>query len=301
MHTFFLGANTGKGFFSLYDRFPPEGAFLHVIKSGPGTGKSSLMRRIGQAAEARGLAVQRVLCSGDPDSLDGVFLPDLGLAWADGTAPHVLEPTLLGVTGDYLELGSFLSCPFSAREKAELLALREAYQEKYRQAYGLLADCANAGGLREKKAEEQLPAQRLDRLKEKEKAGTVSQCFRSAISCKGFMRSQALEADWERLPTSAESLRRAKERALEKGYELIDCLHPLDPTVSEAILLPEERVCLELATDPPETAKLLLDRAVTALRETKAIHDRMELRYREHMDFEGLSAMTERLLAKLFS
>ena len=63
MHTFFLGANTGKGFFSLYDRFPPEGAFLHVIKGGPGTGKSSLMRRIGQAAEARGLAVQRVLCS----------------------------------------------------------------------------------------------------------------------------------------------------------------------------------------------------------------------------------------------
>ena len=115
------------------------------------------------------------------------------------------------------------------------------------------------------------------------------------------MRSQALEADWERLPTSADSLRRAKERALEKGYEVIDCLHPLDPTVSEAILLPEEKLCQELAADPPETAKLLLDRAVTALREAKAIHDRMELRYREHMDFEGLSAMTERLLAKLFS
>ena len=43
--TYFLAANSGRGFFSLYDGFPPEGAFLHIIKGGPGTGKSGFMRR----------------------------------------------------------------------------------------------------------------------------------------------------------------------------------------------------------------------------------------------------------------
>ena len=102
MKSYFLGANSRAGFFSLYDEFPPDGAYLHIIKGGPGTGKSTLLKTIAAAAEARGLEVQRVLCSGDPDSLDGVYVPALGSAWADGTAPHVLEPRLFGVTGDYL-------------------------------------------------------------------------------------------------------------------------------------------------------------------------------------------------------
>ena len=66
--TCFLGGNSCRGFVSLYDGFPPEeGAFLHIIKGGPGTGKSSFMRAVGAAAEERGLDVHDVLCSGDPD------------------------------------------------------------------------------------------------------------------------------------------------------------------------------------------------------------------------------------------
>ena len=35
---YFLGANTGKGFVSLYEEFckPESGNFLYVIKGGPG-------------------------------------------------------------------------------------------------------------------------------------------------------------------------------------------------------------------------------------------------------------------------
>ena len=64
MHqTYFLGGNSCRGFFSLYDGFPPEeGAFLHIIKGGPGTGKSGYMLKIAEAAEARGMDVHFVLC-----------------------------------------------------------------------------------------------------------------------------------------------------------------------------------------------------------------------------------------------
>ena len=51
---YFLGANAEDGFHSLYGGFPPgPDAFLHIIKGGPGTGKSSFMRAIGRAAEQR--------------------------------------------------------------------------------------------------------------------------------------------------------------------------------------------------------------------------------------------------------
>ena len=46
---YYLGANSGGGFRSLYRYFAAgPGDRLHVIKGGPGTGKSSFMRRIGR-------------------------------------------------------------------------------------------------------------------------------------------------------------------------------------------------------------------------------------------------------------
>lgn len=86
----FLGANSRKGFYSLYEELasPEAGDFLWVIKGGPGCGKSTFMKRIGKAAEAAGERVEYIHCSGDPDSLDGVWLPDRKLGYVDGTAPH---------------------------------------------------------------------------------------------------------------------------------------------------------------------------------------------------------------------
>lgn len=54
------------------------------------------MRHIGEAAEKEGLEVEYILCSGDPDSLDGVYIPALRLGYADGTAPHILDPACFG-------------------------------------------------------------------------------------------------------------------------------------------------------------------------------------------------------------
>ena len=136
----FLGGNTCEGFLSLYDGFPPEeGAFLHVIKGGPGGGKSGFMRRIGQAAEARGLEVRYVLCSGDPDSLDGVYIPALHTAWVDGTAPHVTEPKHFGVDGDYINLGAFCRLPLEPEDARQIRELTPRYRALYADAYEKLA------------------------------------------------------------------------------------------------------------------------------------------------------------------
>lgn len=87
---FFLGANSGQGFQNLFHRFcqPEDFHDLIVLKGGPGVGKSTLMRTIGQAMEERGEEVEYLYCSGDPQSLDGVHIPRIRTAIVDGTAPH---------------------------------------------------------------------------------------------------------------------------------------------------------------------------------------------------------------------
>ncbi|MDE6260183.1 MAG: hypothetical protein K2M42_04875 [Oscillospiraceae bacterium] len=87
---YFLGGNTPAGFYSLYHQLsdPARMRALYIIKGGPGSGKSTLMRRVERHAQAAGLETQQVLCSGDPDSLDAVIIPELGAALVDGTAPQ---------------------------------------------------------------------------------------------------------------------------------------------------------------------------------------------------------------------
>ena len=69
---------------------------MYLIKSGPGCGKSTLMKRLARAAEQRGELTQRIHCASDPDSLDGVILPGQHRAIVDATAPHVVEPDAPG-------------------------------------------------------------------------------------------------------------------------------------------------------------------------------------------------------------
>ena len=90
---FFLGATTPAGFKGYFEPLRREpGMQMYLIKSGPGCGKSTLMKRLARTAEQQGETVERVHCASDPDSLDGVILPARHKAIVDATAPHVMEP-----------------------------------------------------------------------------------------------------------------------------------------------------------------------------------------------------------------
>ena len=96
--SFFLGTNSGTGFHSLFydltEHATPYSTF--IIKGGPGTGKSGLMKKVAEECEKRGLFNEKLWCSSDPDSLDGVFIPEKHCSVCDGTAPHVVEPVFAG-------------------------------------------------------------------------------------------------------------------------------------------------------------------------------------------------------------
>ena len=139
---YFLGAHTGMGFISLFDGFVKDGDFLYILKGGPGCGKSSFLERVAQAARAAGHTVETVRCAGDPDSLDGVYITDLGIAFADGTAPHVLEARDPGVNSNYINLGAFYDEEALAKFAPEIRALSRAYREKSEEAGKRLAEAA---------------------------------------------------------------------------------------------------------------------------------------------------------------
>lgn len=87
----FPGGNTSKGFYSFYRYIlgQEEANRIICIKGGPGTGKSSLMKKVGAHFLDKGYLIEYHHCSSDNNSLDGVVIKELKVAILDGTSPHV--------------------------------------------------------------------------------------------------------------------------------------------------------------------------------------------------------------------
>ena len=91
--SFFLGANTPEGFVSFFDELynPYRPCNAYILKGGPGTGKSTFMKKAAKEAEKRGYSVQYIYCSSDPESLDAIIVPELNLSIAYGTSMILLK------------------------------------------------------------------------------------------------------------------------------------------------------------------------------------------------------------------
>ena len=141
---FFLGANAPTGFYSLYDQLidPNQAEDIFILKGGPGCGKSSLMRRVGEEMENHGQAVEYIACSGDPESLDAVIIPGLKTAIVDGTAPHVVEPRYPGVVEHYVNLGDCYDSAALKSIRQEIAGALDGYQGCYKRAYRCLLAAA---------------------------------------------------------------------------------------------------------------------------------------------------------------
>lgn len=326
--SYFLGANSSSGFYSLYRSFPPgEDSFLHIIKGGPGNGKSRFMRRIGAAAESLGLDVEYVLCSGDPDSLDGVYIPALHTAWCDGTAPHVTEPEIFAVTSDYVNLGSFCRLPLSRDDCRRIRLLNREYKALYEKAYKYLSAAAqirNSEGEPELGGElEAQLSRRLGRILDATPStsrgeGSVLRRFFSAISCKGqlYMKESVsrLCSRVLALPENMASpfMALAAGEAESRGLSPLLCPEPLEPSRLSALLIPGcslafvpeswgvpgqqlfdlEGLELPVASPVPEQYAPAISRAILLLSQAKSLHDQLEAVYKPYMDFKALDGFT---------
>lgn len=136
--SYFGAANGYAGFRSNFDRIfgYPKVEKLFIIKGGPGTGKSTLMRKIHRQYSDR-LDCTQIFCSSDPESLDGVLISGSGktVGIVDGTSPHVLEPMYPGAVEEIINLGDAFNVSDLSRRKDEIVALSNKKKECYSHAY----------------------------------------------------------------------------------------------------------------------------------------------------------------------
>ena len=148
---FFLGANSGGGFHNLFPQLTADkDAYdLMILKGCPGNGKSTFMRRIGEALEAAGAAVEYICCSGDPASLDAVLFPELCCGVVDGTAPHVLEPVYPLAVQRYVDLSRFCDVAAAKASSEEIVrCIAEAEMANSRAGHALMAAAQMERGMR---------------------------------------------------------------------------------------------------------------------------------------------------------
>lgn len=133
----FFGAATAQG--SL-DHIPQimEGIGCRIyIKGRPGTGKSTLLKRVAAAALRRGCDVETYHCALDVGSLDMVAIRQLDVCLLDSTPPHEYFPQREG--DEILDL--YARCVVPGTDEAhagELNKLQGSYKQLVQEATGHL-------------------------------------------------------------------------------------------------------------------------------------------------------------------
>lgn len=137
---YFAGGNTAKGFVHFFDSNFQDLERLYILKGGPGTGKSSLIKSIGNEWQDAGYSIEWIHCSSDPDSYDAIILPELKVGIVDGTNPHVIEPKFPGIVDDYVNLGIAWDRNKLLMKKDEIFSLTKKVKEGFQNAYQCFAE-----------------------------------------------------------------------------------------------------------------------------------------------------------------
>lgn len=269
---FFTCGNTAKGFRNLFRSNIQSLTKLFILKGGPGTGKSTIMKKIGKELETLQYDVEYVHCSSDPDSLDGVIVPKLGVGIVDGTAPHVIEPTAPGAIEEYVNLGVSWDTDKLETHAKEILDIQNKIKQCYEKAYDEFAKGLKVHDEWEKIYIENMNFSKADELTEEvinKLFGTTHLNKTSCIKDRFFGGSTPygsinfVENITESIaqnyfikgrPGSGKStmLKKILERAKSLGID-VEVYHcGFDPDSLDMLLFPELNICIFDSTAPHE-------------------------------------------------
>ena len=138
---YFAAANSFYGFKSNFDKVfdPRQFKKLYILKGGPGTGKSTLMKKIADHFMSDA-TVTKILCSSDTGSLDGVIIEkgNVKIGIADGTSPHAIEPRYPGAVEEIINLADGFDYRSLIGRRGEIIDLSDEKNESYKNAYKVL-------------------------------------------------------------------------------------------------------------------------------------------------------------------
>ena len=146
MEHFFFGGVTPNGFSTqLTQLINSKEYYTYILKGGPGTGKSQMMKKIAERFSKKE-NVTCFYCSSDPESLDAVMLHTSKVIVVDGTPPHVSEPRFPGVCQEVVALGQCWDKAILQENRQGIIKATElnkslmAGASNYNKALGLICD-----------------------------------------------------------------------------------------------------------------------------------------------------------------
>ncbi|MCL1901837.1 MAG: hypothetical protein FWG51_05535, partial [Firmicutes bacterium] len=277
---YFAAGLTSAGFVNYFDYINnSRDGYRYILKGGPGTGKSTLIKKTGRHFE-KNSDIEYFYCASDPESLDGVFIVSKNVSIVDGTAPHVIEAKMPKVQDEIINLGEFIDSSVCAhKDEIEILL-----QEKKR--------CFNA-------AEHYLRA-----------AGEVYKAQNSTDTFleygKDFSRKLFLSA----LDKNLSGLNKYKEilvankadtdkirRRIDRGGRGIFFSFILDPEIFEAIEI--DGVLIQNNLPFCKQAQNLLQLSKKELIMARAAHKQIESFYKPYLDLSGLNKTAEYLIKSI--
>ena len=262
----FLGANTPKGFVSFFDELynPYSNAEAYIIKGGPGTGKSGFMKRVALEAHKRNLSYERVYCSSDPSSLDGLIIPEKNLCFCDGTSPHIVEPRFPGVAENIINLGEFWDAGKLRKNADEIKRLFFENSLCHRKSVSYLAAAGHIDLQSRVLTEKYIIKEKVEgfatrfiyrelRSKRKSSPGQRKRRFLSAVTSVGnlflsdtvkSLCTRVIGIDDRQSAVSSMLVSLIGEGAIKNGYDAIFCHCPLKPEVAEHLIIPEKKIAI---------------------------------------------------------
>jgi energy-coupling factor transporter ATP-binding protein EcfA2 len=311
-------ANSGEGFVQYFDCINDDSkeGFTFVLKGSPGSGKSTLMRKIGEHFYGNGLNIEFFHCSSDISSLDGVRIKELNVCVVDGTPPHAREVKIPLIDGKIVNLCDYADGEAIRKHKREITELTRKKQACFNAAYPLIAAAKKVNDCLKHFEQEQDFSlegvlQRFN-LQARKKSGLFNRkLFGSALTREGT-KNIVNEEDFTLI--SAGKISRESADGLIKavtalGYgvtELMDLLNPYD--ARERLIIEDANIIVSFKAKEPVSQEekwlirerdKLLKKAGEFLEGAKTCHKKIEGFYSKNMDFDGLDKCRQDIIAQI--
>ncbi len=261
---FFMRANSSKGFKSYFHKLSDvdNGERMYIIKGGPGTGKSTLMKNILENMIEIGEEAEVILCSTDMNSLDGVVFPELGVSIIDGTPPHTVEPKYPGAVERVIQLSEYFDNNALEENSKEIISLCKINTLLHKNASNLIKgagdllndnlsiDIAHSNLKEVSSAAKEVAGLFFD--KKRTKRGEEKIRFLSGVTAKGveslydkvkIYADKIILIEDELGAVSSVFLATIRRFAIDNGYDVISCPCALFPEQKiDHIIIPEKRL-----------------------------------------------------------
>ena len=251
-YDFFAASNSGKGFQNYFPViFNADNLNkIYIIKGGPGSGKSTLMKKIAKRAAENGSLIERYFCSSDPHSLDGIIIWPQKIAVLDGTSPHLQDPKYPGAVEEIINTGIFFRTEALQKNRDKIARLGDQKSRLYRIVYRYLSAAAEIQQALDEALKPSIKTEKLRKAvsrvysKIKTERGTADIRFTEAISTDGYIHLPTLQeaahtkiSVYDKYQTGTLFLTELAKLAKQDGIKCTICPNPLsDQYINEIII-----------------------------------------------------------------